>query len=194
MFTIASSPSKTKNDMGTPREPPPAKYFVALLSSNSQLLTAVEADLMPIFGAVDGRSEILPWNVSRYYEDEMGAGLLRRFVSFMPLTSPGKLAEMKLQTQQVEAKYRGRESSSEERRVNVDPGYCEAGKVVLASTKNANHRIYLHSGIFAESTLLYYEGGFHSGLRTYADYRWPEALCFFNSLRAVYLDQLRQLG
>lgn len=180
--------------MGTPREPPPAKYFVALLSSESSLLTAVEADLIPILGAVDGRSDVWPWNVSCYYENEMGAGLLRRFVSFLPLMSPGKLAEIKLQTQRVEAKYRGRKPSREGRRVNVDPGYCEAGKVVLGSTKSANHRIYLHSGIFAETTLLYYEGAFHDGLRTYADYRWPESLCFFTSLRGVYMDQLRQLG
>ena len=178
--------------MGSPREPPPAKYFVALLSSEVNLLTAVEADLTPILGAVDGRSEVWPWNVSRYYESEMGAGLLRRFVSFLPLGSPGKLAEIKLQTQQVEAKYWTREASREGRRVNVDPGYCEAGKVVLASTKNANHRIYLNSGIFAEATLVYYEGVFHDGLRTYADYRWPETLCFFNALRSVYLSQLRQ--
>ena len=180
--------------MGTPREPAPAKYFVALLASDRSLLRAIEADLTPIMGTVDGRSEIWPWDVSRYYENEMGAGLLRRFVSFFPLMSPGELAEIKLQTQRVEAKYRDGERSRERRRVNVDPGYCEAGKVVLASTKNAGHRIYLHSGIFAEFTLRYYGGGFREGLRTYPDYRWPETLCFLNSLRSVYLDQLRQLG
>jgi len=178
--------------MGTPREPSPAKYFVALLSSEIDLLTGVEADLIPILGAVDDRSEIWPWNVSRYYENEMSNGLLRRFVSFLPLRSPGKLAEIKLLTQQVEAKYWAREANREGRRVNVDPGYCEAGKIILASTKNANHRIYLNSGIFAEATLVYYEGGFHDGLSTYADYRWPRTLCFFNSLRSGYLEQLRQ--
>jgi hypothetical protein len=178
--------------MGTPHEPLPAKYFVALLSSEINLLTAVEADLMPVLGAVDSRSEIWPWNVSRYYENEMGTGLLRRFVSFLPLGSPTELAEIKLQTQQVEAKYWAREPGREGRRVNVDPGYCDAGKVILASTKNANHRIYLHSGIFGEATLVYYEGGFHEGLRTYADYRWPETVGFFNALRSVYLSQLKQ--
>jgi len=180
--------------MGTPREPQPAKYFVSLLSPDIDLLTAVEGDLIPILGTVEGRSEIWPWNVSRYYEKEMGANLLRRFVSFLPLRSPGTLAKIKLQTQQVEAKYHAQPGSRKGRQVNVDPGYCEVGKIVLASTKNANHRIYLHSGIFAEVTLVYYDGGFHEGLHTYADYRWPESLYFFNVLRSVYLDQLRQSG
>jgi len=82
--------------MGTPREPKPAKYFVALLSSDSELLAAVETDLAAIFGSIDARSEIFPWSFSRFYEEEMGPGLLRRFVSFEPLASPERLADFKL--------------------------------------------------------------------------------------------------
>ncbi|HZD39598.1 MAG TPA: DUF4416 family protein [Terriglobales bacterium] len=171
----------------------PAKYFVALLSSDRALLSAVEGDLASILGSVDGRSPISPWEISRYYENEMGTGLLRRFVSFSSLISPGKLAEIKLQAQQLETKYRGGQGGRN-RRVNIDPGYCEASKIVLATTKNASHRIYLQSGIFAEPTLLYYKGGFRESVRTYPDYQWPETLCFFASLRSLYLKQLRQLG
>ena len=59
--------------MGTPREPKPAKYFVALLSSDSEFLTTVESDLAAILGVVDSRSEILPWTASNFYQREMGA-------------------------------------------------------------------------------------------------------------------------
>ena len=180
--------------MGSPKEPRPAKYFAGLLSSNADLLAAVEADLTAILGAIDGRSEILPWTVSRFYEKEMGSRLLRRFLSFAPLISPGNLAEIKLQTQRVEDKYRHKTGNSTGRRVNLDPGYVEAGKVVLASTKNAGHRIYLHSGIYGEATLLYYDSAFHAGSYTYPDYLWPQTLAFLTSLRLVYLDQLRELG
>jgi hypothetical protein len=76
--------------------------------------------------------------------------------------------------------------------VNVDPGYLEAGKVVLASTKNAGHRIYLHSGIYGEAALLYYDGAFQACPHTYPDYQWAETLSFLTSLRSVYLHQLRQ--
>ncbi len=176
--------------MGTARDPRPAKYFVGLLSCDIQLLNSVETDLTAILGAIDCRSETLPWNVSRFYEKEMGSGLLRRFVSFCQLASPANLVEIKLQTQRVEEKYRTLEQNG--RKVNVDPGYLEAGKVVLASTKNAGHRIYLQSGIYGEVALVYYGGAFQACAHTYPDYLWAETRSFLTSLRSVYLDQLRQ--
>jgi len=213
--------------MGTPREPRPAKYFVALLSSDSELLTTVESDLAAILGAIDARSEVWPWTVSNFYEKEMGVGLLRRFLSFKPLASAGELARIKLLTQHVEDKYRdpstrapalaggscsgfrptgvlenatgspvGLHKSADRpgRRVNIDPGYIDAFKVALASTKNAGQRIYFHSGIYAEATLMYFDGAFHGLAYTYPDYLWPQTLAFFTSLRSVYVDQLRRLG
>jgi len=180
--------------MGTPREPRPAKYFVALLSSDSELLTTVESDLAAILGAIDARSEVWPWTVSNFYEKEMGVGLLRRFLSFKPLASAGELARIKLLTQHVEDKYRDKTADHPGRRVNIDPGYIDAFKVALASTKNAGQRIYFHSGIYAEATLMYFDGAFHGLAYTYPDYLWPQTLAFFTSLRSVYVDQLRRLG
>lgn len=175
--------------MGTPREPKAAKYFVALLSSTRELLDRVEADLVPILGAMDTRSEALPWAASQYYEKEMGSGLLRRFVSCESLASPEELAEVKLRTQEVEARYC---APSGRRQINLDPGYLDSFKVVLASTKNASQRIYLRSGIYAEATLFYYDAGFHGLSYTYPDYLWPMALDFFTKIRAGYLAQLRR--
>lgn len=180
--------------MGIPSEPKPAKYFVALLSSGLEHLTSAENDLVSVLGSIDARSETLPWVVSSFYEKEMGPRLLRRFVSFAPLLSPEKLAEVKLATQQVEERNRDTTMNPFGRRVNLDPGYIEAGKLVLASTKNASQRIYLRSGIYAEATLLYYEGKFHGCSYTYPDYLWPETLAFLNRLRAIYLQQLRERG
>ena len=180
--------------MGTPREPRPAKYFVALLSSDSELLTTVESDLAAILGAIDARSEVWPWTVSNFYEKEMGVGLLRRFLSFKPLASAGELARIKLLTQHVEDNYRDKTADHSGRRVNLDPGYIDAFKLVLASTKNAGQRIYLHSGIYAEATLQYFDGAFHGLAHTYLDYLWPETLAFLTSLRSVYVDQLRRFG
>ncbi len=180
--------------MGTPREPKPAKYFVALLSSDSELLTTVESDLAAILDVIDSRSEILPWTASNFYEKEMGAGLRRRFLSFERLASPSELVRIKLLTQQIEDRYRDKTAVHPGRRVNIDPGYIDAFKVALASTKNAGQRIYLHSGIYAEATLLYFDGAFHGLAYTYPDYLWPATLAFFTSLRSVYVDQLRRLG
>jgi len=176
--------------MGTAREPKPAKYFVALLSSDVDLLTAVETDLSPILSEIDARSEVVPWIASKFYEREMGRGLLRRFVSFSVLQSPENLAGIKLQMQRIEDNYRT--VSSAGRRVNLDPGYIDMFKLVLASTKNAGQRIYLRSGIYAEATLLYHDAAFHGLVYTYRDYLWPESLAFFTQMRARYLTELRK--
>lgn len=180
--------------MGIPKEPNPAKYFVALLSSQIDLLDAVETDLERLLGEIDDRSETVAWSASRFYEDEMGVGLLRRFLSFGPLLAPAVLADIKLGTQSIEECYRSAPANGGGRRINCDPGYLEAGKVVLASTKNASQRIYLRGGIFAEATLLYYEGMFHGCAYTYPDYLWSGTLLFMTACRARYLEQLRQRG
>ena len=93
-----------------------------------------------------------------YYEKEMGTGLLRRFVSFAPLISPEALAEIKLKTHGIEEGYQWIEGEKRGRRVNIDPGYLDGGKVVLASTKGTSHRIYLRSGVYGEVTLFFQSG------------------------------------
>ncbi|HLN86092.1 MAG TPA: DUF4416 family protein [Candidatus Limnocylindrales bacterium] len=178
--------------MGTPQEPKPAKYFAAFLTSDVALLPSVEDDLGAILGAIDGRSELIAWTASKYYEREMGSNLLRGFFSFAALRSPAELAALKLATQRIEQRFRYQDGNG--RRVNLDPGYLDSFKVVLASTKNASQRIYLDRGIYAEATLFYHSGEFHGLPYTYADYLWPETLAFLTRLRAIYLEQLRQVS
>ena len=83
-------------------------------------------------------------------------------------------------------------SPTSPRRVNLDPGYLDATKLVLASTKNQAHRLYLSQGIYAEVTLLYHHGAFHPFVYTYADYRWPETHAFLRRVRTRYLEQMRK--
>lgn len=175
--------------MGTAREPASVKYFAALLSSDENLLAQVENALAEPAGAVDMRSLTVPWTFSTFYTSEMGTGLLRRFVSFAALASPENLAAIKSATQRIEDRHR---NAAGGRRVNVDPGYVDVYKVVLASTKNAGQRIYLRHGIYAEATLLFHNASFHGMEYTYRDYLVPKTLEFFSDLRARYLVQLRQ--
>ena len=177
--------------MGTPKEPTPVKYFVGFLSAEPDLIGAVEEDLSALFGSVDARSRLVPWSASKYYEKEMGERLLRRYISFARLQSPAALADLKLAANTIEQRYPRVNSTG--RRVNLDPGYLESGKLVLASTKNANQRVYLGSGIYAEVALQFYHGEFHAAPHTYGDYTWPESIGFFVAMRTTYLAQLRQL-
>lgn len=175
--------------MGAPTPPQPVKLLVALLSADPQLFATVTSQLQQSYGPVDLESEIFPWNTTDYYREEMGENLLRKFVTFECLISPEELVHIKLATNTVELAV---SSASSTRRVNLDPGYLDAAKLVLASTKNQAHRLYLSQGIYAEVTLLYHHGAFHPFIYTYADYRWPEAHAFLRQVRTRYLQQLRK--
>src|SRR5512147_882456 len=178
--------------MGTPVEPKPAKYFIAFLVSDLALLVDVEAEIVAALGGIDARGTIALWQESKFYEAEMGASLWRGFWSSHSLRSPAELAAAKLQTQRIEDKFR--DPASGGRRVNLDPGYLDTLKVVLASTKNANQRIYLNSGIYAEATLFYHHGAFHGLPYTYPDYLTPPTTEFLARARSIYVEQLRTLG
>jgi hypothetical protein len=178
--------------MGTPVEPKPAKYFIAFLVSDLSLIAVIEAEILATLGEIDARGTFTPWLESKFYEREMGARLRRGYCSLTPLRCAAELAAAKLQTQAIEDKFR--DPVSRGRRVNLDPGYLDTLKVVLASTKNANQRVYLNSGIYAEATLFYHHGAFHGLRYTYPDFLTPQATEFLNGIRTIYVEQLRHSG
>jgi hypothetical protein len=82
---------------------------------------------------------------------------------------------------------------SVKRPVNLDPGYVENAKVVLASTKNFYHRIYLGRGIFAEVTMHFRNNTFQFFPWTYPDYQSREYQEFFLRVRHIYRSQLKSM-
>lgn len=179
--------------MGTPVAPKPVKYFSAFLLSDLMLLSAIESEIsVRLDDYIDYRGTLSSWQASAFYQAEMGVKLWRGYWSFDELRGADQLAAIKLLTQEIEDKFRDPVSGG--RRVNLDPGYLDVLKVVLASTKNANQRIYLHSGIYAEATLFFHHGAFHGQSYTYPDYLTSRALEFFAETRTLYLAQLRRFG
>jgi len=77
------------------------------------------------------------------------------------------------------------------RRINIDPGFLSLGKLILATTKDQCHRVYLGRGIFAEVTLFYKRKTFNPWPWTYLDYKSQEYIDIFNSIRAIYQKQIR---
>jgi hypothetical protein len=142
------------------------------------------------FGPVELRSPVLPFNYTDYYEAEMGRDIKRQFLSFQRLIDPGSLADIKLFTNQLEEGLQG-EKASHGRPINLDPGYLASSKLVLASTKDYSHRIYLARGIYAEVTLRYVKGGFETLAWTYPDYCSKEYMDFFTEVRTLYMKKLR---
>ncbi len=66
------------------------------------------------------------------------------------------------------------------------------GKLILASTKNHAHRIYLSNGIYAELTLQYRDKRWQKLPWTYPDYCQDEYHEFFKDCRDYLRNRLRQ--
>jgi len=173
--------------MGTATTPRPVKLIVGLLAASDTLFTEATEELARRFGQLDAASDITDWHFSDYYSEEMGNAIRRQFVSCATLIDAGQLAAIKQLTNDMENHW----SAAPGRQVNIDPGYLAATKLVLASTKDAAHRVYLSDGIYAEVTLQFSDGCFRPDAHTYRDYAAPEAIAFFNRVRGIYLAQLR---
>jgi hypothetical protein len=177
--------------MGAVTIPPRVKPFCAILLASGVELAEVEDDLQQQFGAIDMRSALFPFTQTTYYNREMGTALSRVYVAFDGLINMADLIVMKHTTNRLEA---NRTATSRGRRVNLDPGYLDLAKVVLASTKDHAHRLYLGAGIYAEITLRYWHKQFQAWDWTYPDYRLPVTLSFFAQVRQKYRAQLRLGG
>jgi hypothetical protein len=175
--------------MGVVHQPVPVKLFCALLLAPDIVQAEVEGTLQQYFGSIVLRSQPFPFTQTAYYSREMGENLIRLYVAFAPLLGIAELAAVKHTTNWLESRWT---VAPGQRRVNLDPGYVDLAKVVLASTKDHAHRLYIGAGIFAEVTLRYRQRSFQPWEWTYPDYRLPATLAFFNQLRDSYKTQLRQ--
>jgi hypothetical protein len=176
--------------MGQIKEPKPVKLISSMFTADLELLEVSRNKLSKAFGRTDYESDLLPFDHTSYYAAEFGEGLMRKIVSFAELVDPGRLAEVKRLTNDLEMDW-AREGK---RHINLDPGYVSLAKLVLSTTKNHGHRIYLGQGIYAEITLHYRNKTFRPWEWTYPDYASPPYIAIFNHIRELYLAQLRQRG
>jgi len=174
--------------MGIPFKPQKVKLFFGFISKDEDLFLEIERILSKKFGPIDFTSKIIPFDYTGYYHDELGDGLKRKFISVKRLIAPEKLADIKLLTNKIENKF----SFHKKRRINIDPGYVSGGKLVLATTKDYGHRVYLGKGIFAEVTLFYQDGTFNPWPWTYPDYKTKDYIEIFNHLFKTYIGKLRK--
>ena len=126
-----------------------------------------------------------------HYQKEMGVNLKRQFVSFQHLAKPEWLIKVKCFANRLERKLSAGSTKSN-RQINIDPGYISAGKLVLATNKNHQHRIYLGKGIYAEVTLRFTKECLRPYQWTYPDYRTEACITIFNKIRNIYLTQYNE--
>jgi len=177
--------------MGAITTPGPVKLIVGMLSGRQELLAEAVGRLTAEYGPVDVSSGETPFDATDYYDEQMGAGLLRRFVAFRRLIRPEQIRPIKRATNEMEAELAAAHPAGPPRPVNLDPGYVSESKLVLASTKDYAHRIYLGEGIYAEVTLTYAGGRWVAHRHTFPDYASGAYDEFLTRARRALRGQLR---
>lgn len=162
--------------------PAGVKLIFGLLSNSEGLLKQAKLFLAKKYGPVDLESPVIPFDFTDYYDDELGKGILRQYISFARPIRPEYIGKIKRQTIRIEHRFK----IKARRKVNIDPGYVALDKMVLATTKGGTYRIYMGKGIYAQSTLYYEKGSYRPWQWTYPDYKSQTAITFFNKVRAIY--------
>ena len=179
--------------MGTAAAPCQVKLIAGIIASSEELFNETGKAMEDNFGPIDYASRIIRFDFTKYYERDMGPDLKRRFVSFQKLIDPAGLPDIKLATNKLEEVI-ARRAKTKVRPVNIDPGYIAASKLILASTKDYFHRIYINKGIYAEVTLYYRNGTFTSMDWTYPDYKTKDYIKIFDEIRDIFMNQIQQKG
>ncbi|MDD5130837.1 MAG: DUF4416 family protein [Candidatus Omnitrophica bacterium] len=158
------------------------KLIIGFIYQDEAVFMKARQLLKKMFGKIDFESVQISFDCTDYYEPEMGKLLKRRFVSFSKLIPIEDLYRIKLCTNRLETKF----LAAKCRRINIDPGYIDLAKLVLATTKDYAHRIFLRKGIFAEIALSFRGNSFSPNDWTYPDYRSKEYIDIFNQIRNLY--------
>ncbi|MDA7979570.1 MAG: DUF4416 family protein [Pirellulales bacterium] len=177
--------------MGDLRPRENVMLILAMFSRHARALAWARDKAEHQYGSIALASELLPFDQTNYYEADMGTPLQKQFLAFERLIELDDLPDIKLQTNAWEVELAATGEYEERRPLNLDPGYLCLGKLVLATTKDHAHRIYLRDGIFAEVTLHYDRtAGWQPNGWTFADYRVPKLWGFLDRCRKHY----RSLG
>ncbi|HTU23911.1 MAG TPA: DUF4416 family protein [Pirellulales bacterium] len=177
--------------MGSIRPTEPVLFIAAAFSRYPAALDWARAKTSAAWGAVALDSPRFAFDATDYYEPTMGQGIEKCFWAYEPLADPALLVERKLQANAWEEEYASQAGHAEPRPLNIDPGYLTQAKLVLASTKDHAHRIYLARGIFAEVTLFYKDRRWQERDWTFADYRRADYQAFFDECRRVLVERRR---
>ena len=167
----------------------PVTPFLGVIYANEQALEDAMLWIERVLGDVELTSPTWDFDLTDHYTAEMGEGLKRRFFSFSGLCDPALLPEWKLATNRIE--HESAQRVGEVRPINLDPGYVDGSRLVLASTRALSHRVYIGQGISAEVTMSYRRGEWVKRDYTFADFKTGRYDEFINQVRENHLARLQ---
>ena len=176
---------------GKPIEAAPVKFIVAVLAHRDADFTRGPLRALErLLGPVDFHGEAHPFEMTDYYEDEMGPDLARAIVSFERLRIATDLVRVKLAVAEIERSF----EADGGRMYNIDPGYIDFFKLVLASFKEGPQKVYLGDGVWADPVMMYQEGAFHALPWTFPDFKAGEYTEELVAIRRLYKSARRGIG
>ena len=168
------------------------KLIVGVIYHDEDILKKALSMLVEEFGEWEDVCEEFSFSkeFSEYYDAELGGEGKRRIYSFKRLVDPTRQAEIKTKTNEMEKRL----SVDGDRKINLDPGFINHGRLMLATTKKAGFRIPLADGIYTELTLFYAKGCWQRLPWTYRDYQSLRVQKFLTEVRRKYLLERKLLG
>ena len=171
-------------------KPAPVKLICGMIAGRGELFDEALRSLTEAFGPADIVSDVMDFDFTHYYDRQMGNPLYRRFAAFERLIEPDALTAAKLAANAIEERFSIQAAGSVPRPVNLDPGYVDQSKLVLASMKDFSHRVYLSQGVYAEVTLMYHKGDWTPLGWTFPDYASGRYGPFLTAARQALRRQL----
>jgi hypothetical protein len=169
------------------KRPEKALVIVGLIYRHDFTVDKVMDILNKELGNTALSSRPIQFTYTSYYNKEMGDKLLRQWLAFDKLVDPDILATLKHRSNDIERFFL---DENKGRKINIDPGLITMSNLILASTKDYSHRLYIGKGIYAEVTLIYKNKRYMTLEWTYPDYQANAALAFFEKARGILKDQL----
>ena len=166
------------------------KLIIGVIYHEKDVLEEAINILTSEFGEIEDMSEEFSFSreFSTYYDDEIGGEGMRRIYSFRELVDPARQAEIKTRTNEIEMQL----SDGEKRKINLDPGFINHGRLMLPTTKETGFRVPLSDGIYTELTLFWARGGWQKFPWTYRDYQSERVQRFITEVRKKYLAQRKE--
>lgn len=172
----------------------PVVRICAVITRHDSARTWAIERLSQRWGIVHELSAAVPFDAGSFYRETMGDGLTQTLVAVGDFADPADLADWKHETNDWESLYASLNLSPETRPINLDAGYLSQAKLVLATIKDRDHRIYLRRGIFAEVTLNYVDKSWRHHRWSYPSYRDVAVAEFCQAVRVRLRSYLIETG
>ena len=171
--------------MGDIRTPQSVLQILAAFSCQGERLDGPSPGARRKWGPIALVSPRFEFRETDYYAETMGGPLRQTVLCHAQLAAPKTLPSGRSGSNAAEMEIGPSNPRLPlARPINLDPGYLSQSKLVLASTKDHAHRLYVGHGIYAEITLRYYHGAWTPQPWTYPDYRRADYHQFFDECRS----------